>query len=52
MKLRDYFGKGETVEIIINPVEDLLVSAHDRAVVIAKENPGEISFIDKLVGSK
>ena len=49
---RDYFGKGETVEIIINPVEDLLVSAHDRAVVIAKENPGEISFIDKLVGSK
>jgi len=49
---RDYFGKGERVEIIINPVEDLLVSAHDRAVVIAKENPGEISFIDKLVGSK
>ena len=49
---RDYFGKGETVEIIINPVEDLLVSAHDRVVVIAKENPGEISFIDKLVGSK
>ena len=49
---RDYFGKGERVEIIINPVEDLLVSAHDRAVVVAKENPGEISFIDKLVGSK
>jgi voltage-gated potassium channel len=49
---RDYFGKGETVEIIINPVEDLLISAHDRAVVIAKENPGQISFIDKLVGSK
>lgn len=49
---RDYFGKGETVEIIINPLEDLLISAHDRAVVIAKENPGEISFIDKLVGSK
>ena len=49
---KDFFGRKQKIDVIINPSDDLPVEAHDRAVVIAKENLGEISFIDKFVGPK
>ena len=49
---KDFFGGREKIEFIINPLDDMLISPHDQAVVIAKQNPGEISLIDKLVGPK
>lgn len=49
---RDFFGAREAIEFLINPGDDMLISEHDRAVVIARQNPGEISFIDKLVGGR
>jgi len=49
---KDFFGRTEKIDIIINPPDDFLVEAHDRAVVIARQSLGEISFIDKFVGPK
>jgi len=49
---KDFFGRKGKIDIIINPPDDLLVLANDRAVVIAKQNLGEISLIDKFVGPK
>jgi voltage-gated potassium channel len=49
---KDFFGETEKIDVIINPPNDLVLEAHDRAVVIARENIGEISFIDKFVGPK
>jgi len=33
---KDFFGRTEKIEVIINPPDDLLVAANDRALVIAK----------------
>jgi voltage-gated potassium channel len=49
---KDFFGKGGKIEVIINPSDDLLVVENDRAVVIAKQDPGGVSLIDKFVGPK
>lgn len=49
---KKFFDDRETVDFIVNPSDDMVITAHDRAVVIARENPADISFIDKLVGSK
>ena len=49
---KDFFGRTEKIDIIINPPDDLLVEAHDRAVVISRQSLGEASFIDKFVGPK
>jgi voltage-gated potassium channel len=49
---KDFFGKSEKIDVIINPPDDFLVETNDRAVVLARQNLGEISFIDKFVGSK
>ena len=49
---KDFFDGRETIDFIINPLDDMLITAHDRAVVIARENPADISFIDKLVGPR
>jgi voltage-gated potassium channel len=37
---KDFFAQKGRIEVIINPPDDLLVGAHDRAVVIAKEKLG------------
>jgi len=37
---KDFFGKTEKTDIIINPPDDFLVETHDRAVVIAKQELG------------
>ena len=49
---KDFFDGRETIEFVINPLDDMLITAHDRAVVIARENPADISFIDRLVGPR
>lgn len=49
---KEFFGRTEKIDIIINPPDDFLIEAHDRAVVIARQSLGEISFIDKFVGPK
>jgi len=49
---KKFFDGRETIEFIINPLDDMLITAHDRAVVIARENPADMSFIDKLVGPR
>jgi voltage-gated potassium channel len=49
---KDFFGGKGKIEVIINPPDDLLVAVNDRAVVIAKQDLGEVSFIDKFVGPK
>jgi voltage-gated potassium channel len=49
---KDFFGRKGRVDFIINPPDDLPVVAHDRAVVIARQDLGEISFIDKFVGQR
>jgi voltage-gated potassium channel len=49
---KNFFGRTEKIDVIINPSDDLLVEPDDKAVVIARENLGEISFIDKFVGPK
>jgi len=49
---KDFFGGKGKIEVIINPPDDLLVAANDRAVVIAKQDLGGVSFIDKFVGPK
>ena len=49
---KDFFGGKGKIEVIINPPDDLLVEANDRAVVIAKQDLEGVSFIDKFVGPK
>jgi len=49
---KEFFGRTEKIDIIINPPDDFMIEAHDRAVVIARQSLGEISFIDKFVGPK
>ncbi|HUU40197.1 MAG TPA: ion channel [Desulfatiglandales bacterium] len=49
---KDFFGKSAKTDVIINPPDDLLIEANDRAVLIAKHNSGDISFFDKFVGPK
>jgi voltage-gated potassium channel len=49
---KDFFGGKGKIEVIINPPDDLLVVANDRAVVIAKQDLEGVSFIDKFVGPK
>jgi voltage-gated potassium channel len=49
---KDFFGKSEKTDVIINPPDDLPIEVNDRAAVIAKQSFGEISFIDKFVGPK
>ena len=49
---KDFFGGKGKIEVIINPPDDFLVVENDRAVVIAKQDLGGVSFIDKFVGPK
>lgn len=49
---RNFFGAREAIDFLINPGDDVVIAEHDRAVVIARQNPVEISLIDKLVGGR
>jgi len=45
---KEFFGGTEKIDIIINPPDDLLIEAHDRAVVIARQSLGESPLLINL----